>query len=288
MAGRSQTSALALGALFALTLSSAIAQALPRLHVPSFSLRADTMHPQIEKPFHLIINAHFQEQLASVDFVVLPNLAELEDLGDERHTIAGPRGTDFSETITVIAHHSGRLHVDPVYFDAIDARDGKPKRFSSNDLVLMVEGGTLEDPLAGIRHGLITAGKMLAILVAVFVTAAIVFRRRARSIAPLAPPENVLPAPVITRSPKDILSGHLDALRANRTRASVMQMRAALWAVAGANEGETLGDALSKLDGRSPELHPVLRLTERAGFIADAYLQGAIDDMILALEKYLA
>lgn len=289
MAGRSQAAPLALAAFLALGLAQSSAQTLPRLHVPSFSLRADALHPQTEKSFHLIISAHFKEELKSVDFIVLPNLAELELLGSERHTLSGNAGTDYSETLTVIAHRSGNMHVAPAYFVAVDGRDGRPKRFSTNDLVLMVEGGALENPFAGVRHLMVTIVKMLAILVAVFVIAAIFFRRRARGVVAAPQPQTVvLPPPVPVRSPKDLLREQWAALRANRSRASVMQARKALWAMAGASEGETLADVLGRLQGRSPELHPLLRLTERAAFVADAYLQGAIDDMILGLEQYLA
>ncbi|MFN2528800.1 MAG: hypothetical protein ABR584_08785 [Candidatus Baltobacteraceae bacterium] len=262
---------------------------MPRLHVPSFSLRADTLHPQIEKPFHLIISAHFKEQLKAVYFMVLPNLTELELMGSERHTLSAKTGTDYSETLTVIAHRSGKMHLDPAYFDAIDGRDGKPKRFSTNDLVLMVEGGALEDPFAGLRYVLVTVAKMFAILVAVFVVATIFFRRRAVQVMAVPQPQAVvLPTPVPVWSSRDVLREQLSVLGANRSRGSVMQVRKTLWAMAGASEGETLADVLGRLQGRSPELQPLLRLTERAAFVADAYLQGAIDDMILGLQQYLA
>jgi len=262
---------------------------LPHLHVSSFSLRADALHPQIEKPFHLIINAHFREQLKTVDFIVLPNLAELELMGSERHTLSGKAGTDYSETLTVIAHRSGKMHVDPAYFDAIDGRDSKPKRFSTSGLAFMVEGGALEDAFGGLRHVLLTVAKMLAILVAVFVVATIFFRRRAREVVAAPQPQAVvLPAFVPARSRVDVLREQLSALKITRSRSSAMQARKTLWAMAGASEGETLADVLGRLQGRSPELQPLLRLTERAAFIADTYLQGAIDDMIHGLEHYLA
>ncbi|MDQ6929927.1 MAG: hypothetical protein M3126_04580 [Candidatus Eremiobacteraeota bacterium] len=260
---------------------------LPRLHVTTLSLRADTLHPQIERPFHLIITAHFKEQLANVDFVVLPNLAELEDLGDERHTLGGPKGTDFTETITVVAHHSGKLRVAPVYFNAIDARDRKPKTFSSNELLLTVEGGALENPLAGLRSAASAFFKWLAILFAAGVVALIFIKRRTRTEPPAATAV-IAPEPVAVRSSLDVLREQLSALRAKPSRHTVFSVRRTLWAMAGAGEGETLADVLARLHGREPALHPVLRLTERAAFIQDAFAHGAIDDMIAALEHYLA
>ncbi|MDP9018652.1 MAG: hypothetical protein M3N19_10065 [Candidatus Eremiobacteraeota bacterium] len=257
---------------------------LPRLHVTALTLHADTIHPQIEKPFHLLINAHFTEGLKSVDFVVLPNLAELEDLGDERHTLAASNGTDFSETITVVAHKSGTLHVDPVYFNAIDARDGKAKQFRSNDLTLTVEGGTLEDPFSGVRHLIALLFKVALAFVALFVIVTIFFRRRPLK-APPEPPVVVLPPARPVRTARDALSDLLGELRANPTRAQVMSVRKSLWAMAGAGSGETLTDVLRR--SHDAALDPVLRLTERAAFIHDAYLQGAIQDMIQGLEHFL-
>ena len=130
---------------------------------------------------------------------------------------------------------------------------------------------------------------MLAILVAVVLVASFFFRRRARSLVAHVPQPTVEPPPPVpVRSPKDVLHEQLARLQTHPTRANVMVTRKMLWAMAGAAEGETLGDVLGGLQERSPELHPLLRLTERAAFIADIYLQGAIDDMILALEHYLA
>ena len=262
---------------------------LPRLHVPSFTMRADTAHPQLEQPFHLIINAHFKEQLPEVTFIVLPNLAELPSLGDERHTIAAPSGTDYTEILTVVAHHTGKIHVEPAYFNAIDGRDGKAKRFLSNPLDIAVVGGALEDPFAGMRGLVVLGAKIVLALLALFVLGTIFLRRKPAPVArEPAGKAIVLPPPVPVRSERDELRDLLRELRAAPVRATVMRVRTVLWAMAGAAQGETLGDVLRRLGNRKEALHPVLRLTERAAFIQDAYLQGAIDDMILALERYVA
>lgn len=269
--------------------AGAAAQSLPRLHVASLVLRADASHPELEKPFHLIITAHFKESMKSADFVVLPNLAELELLGDERHTLSGPSGTDFTETISVVAHHSGPLHVDPAFFNAVDARDGKPKRFSSNDLTLRVEGGALEDPFAPVRKGAEIFAKSLAALGVVFFFALVFYR--GRRTAPSRPQEAVMqvaaPAAPLASLP-DRLRDALLELRRGRVRANVMTIRNLLWQHAGAGEGETLSDVLRRMGTQDRALVPVLRLTERAAFIQETFLQGAIDDMTAAIEQYLA
>lgn len=291
---RSSESALARG--FAILAGSAVAlfaaggpaAALPRLNVTTLTLRADTAHPQLEKPFHLIVSAHFKQTLSAVDFLVLPNLAELEDLGDERHTLGSSAGTDFTEIITVVAHHTGTVHVDPAYLDAIDARTGRPMRFSSNALTLNVEGGALEDPLAGLR-ALGAAVLKIVFAGAVLFALGVRLLRRPRAVAPA--PVTVAPAlaePVPERPLAERLRDELARLRAARTRAQVMAVRKLLWEHAGSGPGATLSDVLVKLGGREPALHPLLRLTERAAFVQDAFLQGAIDDMIAGLEAYTA
>lgn len=277
-----------LAALLALLCASAaLAQtALPRLHVISLTLRSDTVTPRLEVPFHLIIAAHFSETLSSVDFVVLPPLSELEDLGDERRTVAGPHGTDFTETLTVIAHHTGIIHLAPAYLDAIDARTHKPNRYSSNDLSIHVSGAALLDPFAAVRSFFALALKVVAVLCALLVIA-LIFLRRKRG-APVAPPAAAVPAPAATppRTLHDEVREALAELRVRRDRAAVLRARDRLWRMIGAREGETLGDVLTRVS--APQLGPLLRTVERAAFIQDAYREGAVDDMILALERYLA
>lgn len=252
-------------------------------------MRADSVHPQLEKPFHLIVNAHFKETLDSVDFLVLPNLAELEDLGDERHTLGSQNGTDFTEVITVVAHRTGTIHLAPAFLDAIDARDGKPKRFSSNDLTLTVQGGALEDPLGAAGTVLRTLLRIVAAGIVLLLLGLIFLKRPWKAAPPVAAPEApVLPEPPPAPSLRDRLRADLETLELRRTRANVLAVRKTLWEHAGAAEGETLSDVLSKLANADPALHPVLRLTERAAFIQDDFLQGAIDDMIAALQRYIA
>ena len=277
----------ALGAA-AVAAAGAPAAALPRLTVTTLTLRADTAHPQLEKPFHLLVGAHFKQALKAVDFLVLPNLAELEDLGDERHTLATPSGTDFTEIITVVAHHTGTIRVEPAYLDAIDARNGKPMRFSSNGLTLVVEGGALEDPLSGLRALGIAALKIIFAGAVLFVLGVMLLRRpRAQPPSP-APQAPVLAEPVAEPPLPVRLRAELARLRTARTRAQVMEVRKLLWEHADSGQGATLSDVLAKLGGREPALHPLLRLTERAAFVQDALLQGAIDDMIAGLEAYTA
>lgn len=276
--------AASLAILVAIGAQSAFAQALPRVHVLSLTLRSDVRSPQVGRPFHLIISGRLREQLGSVDFVVLPNLAELEPLGDERHAIATARGTAFSETLTVVARRAGQVHIGSAYLDAVDPRDQKPKRYYSNDLTLTVGGA------APLQNGAGSLAAFLARLVAglflVFAAGWIFLKRRApvRAVADIPAIETPLPPP----SPSaDELSSAFADLKRNRDRDAVMRLRFALWKNAGATGGETLGDLLAR-NGARGSLQSALRTTERAAFIEDAQLSAAVEHAIAALERHLA
>ncbi|MDQ6933384.1 MAG: hypothetical protein M3160_09465, partial [Candidatus Eremiobacteraeota bacterium] len=87
----------------------------------------------------MIISTRFKEHVASPDeLIILPTLGRLQIVGDERHAILADGATGYTETLTVVAHASGTVRVGAAYFNAIDARNGKPSRFSSNDLTFAV------------------------------------------------------------------------------------------------------------------------------------------------------
>jgi hypothetical protein len=108
------------------------AQTLQRLTVQSFALSADTTRPRIDVPFQLIVTLRVRERVTQIENIELPILAELELLGDERQTATDPQGTQYRETITVVAHHAGGIAIGPATLQAIDARDGKPKQWYTN------------------------------------------------------------------------------------------------------------------------------------------------------------
>ena len=132
--------AIALCALFPAVVRAA---PLQRLTVTSFTLTADTAKPELEVPFHLIVSLHVRETVPEIDNIDLPVLVDVELLGDTRATQAGPGGTDYRETITVVAHHTGKIALAPATLQVIDARDGKGKQYSTNPLNLQVVGATI-------------------------------------------------------------------------------------------------------------------------------------------------
>lgn len=286
---------LAIGAFAACALP-APAQNLQRLTVQSFTLASDTPQPRLEVPFHLVLTLRVRERVGEIDNLVLPILAAVELQGDERHYEVGPAGTLYSETITVVAHHTGKITIAPATLQAIDARDGREKQWYSNGLTLDVVGGSLL-PIHGMGRTVAHAARFafVVLLWAVGILCGIavlllVFRRRPAPVAvavPAAPAP--VPAPVpVRRTRREQLEDALTVLRAERSRAAAVRVRAAVWHMLGVSEGATLDDVLRSPEAGDARMRTLLRALERGAFTYDDDLRPAIDAACDALEGYLA
>jgi hypothetical protein len=214
--------------------------------------------------------------------VILPSFSSAEELGDERVLSSGPQGTVYRETLRLVAHARGPLTIGSAYFDAIDARDGKPKRFISNDLRLQVEGGPLLDVWGTLLAIVRTLIELILLAAAIFVVIS-VFRRRP---APKVEPGPIVSQPVVVPpSPHDVLRERLEDLRVRRDRGSVLRVRAALWNMLGARDGETLADVLRRPQAHESRTRSLLLLVERAAFIEDERLHEAIDAVLSERES---
>ncbi len=277
-----------IGALIALVALATIAraQSLQRLTITSLTLATDTRTPRLEVPFHLVVTAHTRERVTTLDDVVLPILAELELLGDEHALTSDASGSTYRETVTVVAHHTGPVTIAPVTIDAVDARDGKRKRFFSNPLALDVAGGTLEPaPVTmSLMRTLGVTGLALAVGAAVLLLGRRVPRRVAPTPAPVAAPPPFVPPP----DPIAALRDAHTTLNAERTRAAAMNVRVLVRRMVGATERETLADALLRPGAQSPAIATLLRALERAAFTHDADLASAIDGALDALHRMIA
>jgi hypothetical protein len=266
-------------ALLALLGQSAQAQQLARLHVLSFTLTTDTPRPKVEVPFNVTLTIRLRENVTgSLDNVILPAFSSAEELGDERVLSSGPGGTVYRETLRLVAHASGPLIIGSAYLDAIDARDGKPKRFISNDLRLQVEGPALDvwGPVRAIFRALI---ELVLIAAAIFVIVSVFRPRRGKRVE--SPPSlATVPEPVKPPSPEDILRDRMEELRVRRDRGSVLRLRSAVWNMLGAHDGETLGDVLRRPQAHETRRYKLLLVVERAAFIEEARLQEAIDAVL--------
>jgi hypothetical protein len=270
-------------------------QMLQRLTVEAFVLSADTMQPQVDEPFHVVVTLHVRERVSAINNLQLPMLAQLELLGDERQTVTDPRGTQYREVVTVVVHAAGRFTIAPATLQAIDARDGKPKQWFTNDLPLSVRSSPTRIA-SGVAAGLfsqiariLAALIWLALLVGAALLAIFLLRRR----APVAP----VPAPVAepvsyqrvlsdTQRRRHIIEDALLVLRAERTRSAAVRVRAAVWRVIGAPEGETLGDVLRRPGCSEGPLRDLLVALERSAFTYDEDLAAAVEDACAALERY--
>jgi hypothetical protein len=281
--------ALAALLLVAAAIAPASAQALQRLTVTQLTLAASTVSPKVEVPFDLIVTAHVRERVIDLRNLDLPILAEVELLGDEHSVVSDASGTTYTERVRVVAHHSGLITIAPVTLDAIDARDGKAKRYSSNALSLSVGGGivsvTQTYDVTGI---LVKVLRWLAILaVAAVVVRLLVTRRRKVAIVPAPQAEPVPVAPPLLRTREQHLRDARTVLEAERTRPIVMQIRTMVREMVGANDAETLADVLRRIEPEERHMRGLLFALERAAFTHDADLNGAIDRVIDRLNEML-
>lgn len=274
---------LALAVALLLLAAPARAQHYQRLHVRSFTLSSDTPRPQLEAPFHVTVTARVAENVAHLENVYLPTFFGAEELGDVEQIANGPSGTTYRETLTLVAHARGMLSITPAYLDAIDARDGKAKRFISNSLQIPVGGGPVSAVWSVLRTIVLVAIEIAILAAAVFVVAAIFWRRR-RPAANLP----VVPQAVVEAEPEDRaideVADAFDRLRERRDRPSVILLRTALWRSAGASAGETLSDVLARPAAAHEKSRRLLTIVERAAFIEQTRLDAAIDDVLAERE----
>jgi hypothetical protein len=288
-----RTAAIALCAAFLTSAGAAPAQALARLTVQSFALASDTYAPRVDVPFHLILTLRVRERVSQISNINLPMLAELELLGDERETTSGPRGTQYRETITVVSHQGGVIAIAPATLQAVDARDGKPKEWYTNGLTLRVAGAAphvLRDllrSLGGIALTLFWILLWLVGIVCIVLVAVLILRRRPRPrAAPVLTPPS-LPPPIVARSRREQAEDALAVLRTERSRGAAVTVRAAIWRMVGASDGETLGDVLQRPESHEETMRQLLIALERSAFTYEDDLPRAIDDACSALERYI-
>ncbi|HKU68016.1 MAG TPA: hypothetical protein VJP85_09585 [Candidatus Baltobacteraceae bacterium] len=272
---------LAFALAFLLLARPAQAQQYQRLHVRSFTLSSDTANPQPEQPFHVTLNIGVSDNLVQLRNVFLPTFFGAEELGDVRQLTHGKTGTTYRETLTLVAHERGVLSVSSAYLDAIDARDGKPKRFISNSLRLPVGGGPVNDAWDVLRKIALVAIDLLLLAALVFVVAALFWRRRRGEVVlRAAQVDEAEPEPIAAAPAKDEVSEAFDVLRERRDRACVLALRGALWRSTGASDGETLSDVLRRPGANDAKLRRLLMKVERAAFVEQTRLDDAIEEVL--------
>ena len=284
----------ALASAFAPTIASeANAQTLARLHIHAFELSTDKTDVKVGEPFHLTLDVHLDERVASLDNVQLPSLAGFEDLGDERRCTVAPIGTDCVETLTIDALVPGDRTIGPATIEFIDGSNGRARSRESNLVTVHVTGAakvpadtsdTLDNdnPLAD----LLWAG-LRAILIFILVAIALwalLWGYRKRRVEPPALPPPVAPPPAVT-APEIAWAERLRqlgaALAAEPTRARALAVRGELRAHIGAGERETIAD-LTRRNAASGDTHLMTALVavERAAFCEDAFVADAAREAV--------
>ena len=278
--------------------TAAPAQALQHLTVEAFTLGSDVGRPQVGVPFALVVTLRVRERVTRIDNLELPLLAQLDLLGDERRITSGQNGSQYVETISVVAHQSGVLDIGAARLQAVDARDGRAKQYSTNGLTLRVVAGAAA-PLgraetftaAALRLIVETLLWIVGTLCAIAVVV-LLFRRRSAATLPTPVPAMQSPPPSppqpALRSEREQMQDALTVLRAERTRAAALRVRSAVWRMVGASDGETLADVLHRSRAADEPTRTLLGALERAGFTYDTDLSPAIDDACDALERYIA
>ena len=268
--------------LLAVLGTPARAQSLQRLTVTQLTLSANTTAPRIEVPFDLIITAHVRERITELRNLDLPYLSDVELLGDEHSLVSSGDGTTYTEHVRVVAHHSGLITFAPATLDAIDARDGKSKRYSSNSLSLAVGGAvTTFTQTFDVTGAVFTLLRWLLVLVLALLVVRLVVRRRRRAAVTVSPQPAVAPiSPPLAPTREQRLRDARTVLAAERTRGAVLRVRTIVREMVGAGDDETLADVLRRIEPQERNMRALLFALERASFTHDGDLAGAVDHVI--------
>jgi hypothetical protein len=271
--------AVALGAAVACALAGAPARAqLLNLHVRSFSMSADRASVALGEPFHLTISTHVDERVLQIDNLTLPDLAGFDSLGDERRCAASAGGSDCVEIVTLAATIAGSRTIAGATLDAVDARDGKASRFTTNSVVVEVTG-TPGDELSGMFSGFLFGALRAALigLVVLLALGALLWNFLRRRPAPPTPaavePASVPPVPDSGAGFRDLV----DALAREPTRANALRVRHAMRASMNARDAETLADLRARR-AAEPATLDALAAVERAAFCEDARVARAAQE----------
>ena len=227
-------------------------------------------------PFHLTIAAHVDERVAQIDNLTLPDLSGFESLGDERRCVASTTGSDCVEIVTLAATIPGSHTIAGATLDAIDGRNGKPSRFTSDAVSLLVTapigGDALGSGMSVLLFGLLRGATIfMLVVVAVFAFLWAFYSRRPKRTDVVVAPAYVQPLPDAHARLRELC----DALLREPTRANALRLRAVVREAMNAREDETFGDLETRSAGR-PDERDLLRAVERAAFCEDARVADAV------------
>jgi hypothetical protein len=256
--------------------AQAQAQALRPLHVVALSMRTDHVRLHVGEVFHLAIHVRVRENVQAIDELVIPDLGTMQSLGDERRTTHIADGTDVVETLTLEPTTAGAFTFQPAYFDDVDARTGRPSRFSLVD--------TFAARLVHAIERIVVVGLGLVVLIILMGAFARRLARRPRRVVkpPPAPPPPPPPVPVTAH---EAVAEALRGYRVTPSTAQLLGLRAALFAAAGVSSGATLRDALAQAPDH--RLRVALVAAERGAFGPEYARDAASAELVDATEAWL-
>lgn len=252
-------------------------------------LGAEPQRLRVGDTLRLVMHVHVDERVAHLDNVTLPDLSGFEVLGDERRCVPARRGTDCMETIGLSPTVAGARTIAPVTLDAIDAKTGRPTRFASNTVRVIVAGvapaaapNAVKDVLSdALRVALIVALVAAAIAALAWGFARVRSRPKPPKPEPAPPPDS----PVKATNESSRLEELLATLEREPTRANVLAMRSYLRDRIGARENETLVDLIKRDVVRPGDpLSEALPQVERAAFVEDREVADAIGEALPSLQ----
>ena len=276
-------------------MSPAHAQNLPQLTITALSITTERTSAPEGQAFTLTIHVHAKQTHANLSSLILPDVTNLTILGDEKRSSPSGAGTDYLEVLTVAGIAPGEATVSPAYIDARDpSRGDRPFRFSSNSLRLQILGASPSSaaPSANaarsvLRGATVAALAAMALVLVGFVIAqAAKTRRRTYVTLPPARPVPQRPQPP-PPDPMVVVREAATRLAGERIRVNAAALRAALFAHAGARSDETLSSLLGRIAPEQTRLRAALRAAERATFVDEANLQGAIDELLDAAKHVI-
>jgi hypothetical protein len=256
------------------------AQGLRTLHVDDLSMHADRTVLPVGADFHLTIHARVRERVTALDELVVPEVGTMHLLGDERHVRHGPAGTDVDETLTLEPVDAGSFVVPGAYLDAIDARTGKPTRFTANGVRIVV--GTASGG-GGIRRiALVLLGLLIAAMGVLLARRTLANRTR-RAALPAEPAATIEPPQ--TRPPRELVRDAFAAYRRAPSRSALAQLRGALFVAAGSAPGATVRDAAALTADAG--LRAALRDADAATFAPADARRAAEEDLLETVATWL-
>lgn len=250
--------------------AGALAQGYPVLHVVALSQRADRATVEPDGTFVVTLHVKITQHRERLDELILGSFVNCEIISNETVRTAVPDGTDFVERLTLQALAPGEATISPAYIDAVDPAAGRPMRFSSNAVRVEVVGS----PIAGATHWFGVSLRRLAVAVAIvagvfaaaFVLYTLFVRRRVGKSAPAPAPAPVAPTPLREPTVGDRLGQAAERYRQERSETALLDVRAALFGIAGVAAGATLLDALRALGDRDANVRAALLAAENAAF----------------------